>query len=371
MNEDEILASIALTKIRGLGSTSSLRLIRELGSAVNVFAKRKDIKDLIPDVNDRIPQLLDDKEAMSKAMTEYDFVKKNNLHCYTYNDENYPSRLRECEDAPILLFCQGDANLNELHMISMVGTRHCTDYGKTICNKFLNELCELLPNVIVVSGLAYGIDISSHRAALANNMRTIAVLAHGLDRIYPYMHRDTAKEMCETGGGLVTEFTTGTNPDRQNFVMRNRIVAGMCDATIVVESATKGGSLITADLATGYGRDCFAFPGPIDAEYSKGCNNLIRDNKAGLISCAEDFVKAMGWTRDKSLVKDAVQRELFVELSTDEKFVVDTLRKEGKSQINTLVVHTNIAVNKLSSILFELELKGVVRSLAGSMYELL
>ncbi len=371
MNEEEIIASIALTKIRGLGSTWALRLIRELGDAVSIFEKRKDLKDLIPDLNDKIINLLDDAEAYGKAAKEYEFVKKNHLYCYTYNDEHYPSRLRECEDAPILLYCQGHADLNKLHMVSMVGTRHCTDYGKTLCLKFLNDLHSILPNLMIVSGLAYGVDINAHRAALSNRIPTVAVLAHGLDRIYPSMHRDTAFEMCGTGG-LLTEFPSGTNPDRQNFVMRNRIVAGMCDATIVVESAAKGGSLITADLATGYGRDCFAFPGQVDAPYSSGCNNLIRDNKAALISNAEDFVKLMGWTSNLDGEKACpIQRELFIDLSPEENIIVELLRKEGKSQINTLVVKSNIPVNKLSSLLFELELKGVVRSMAGSVYQLL
>ena len=220
-------------------------------------------------------------------------------------------------------------------------------------------------------GVAYGIDIHAHREALANDLPTVGVLAHGLDRIYPYVHRKTAIDMLDNGG-LLTEFLTETNPDRHNFVSRNRIVAGMCDATIVVESAEKGGSLITAELAEGYQRDCFAFPGRVADEYSKGCNQLIRDNKASMILSAEDFVSAMGWNTGSHPVKtENVQRSLFLDLSEEEQKIVSILAKQGSLQINTLVVEADIPVQKMSALLFELEMKGVVRVLAGGMYQLL
>lgn len=229
----------------------------------------------------------------------------------------------------------------------------------------------LCPDVLVISGLAYGIDINAHRSALDNGLATVGVLAHGLDRIYPSLHRKTAVDMLDRGG-LLTEFLVGTTPDKHNFVSRNRIVAGMCDATIVIESAAKGGSLITAELAESYHRDCFAFPGRVTDEYSKGCNQLIRDNKASLLLSAEDFVQTMGWSSASCVEKTAnVQRDLFPDLSGEEQQIVDILAQRGNLQINTLVVETDIPVHKMNAILFELEMKGVVRVLAGGMYQLL
>ena len=253
----------------------------------------------------------------------------------------------------------------------MVGTRHATDYGTQLCATFLRDLKALCPDVLVVSGLAYGIDINAHRNALDNGLVTVGVLAHGLDRIYPSLHRKTAVDMLDRGG-LLTEFLVGTTPDKHNFVSRNRIVAGMCDATIVIESAAKGGSLITAELAESYHRDCFAFPGRVTDEYSKGCNQLIRDNKASLLLSAEDFVQTMGWSAASCVEKTAnVQRDLFPDLSGEEQRIVDILAQRGNLQINTLVVETDIPVHKMNAILFELEMKGVVRVLAGGMYQLL
>jgi DNA processing protein len=278
--------------------------------------------------------------------------------------------LRECDDAPLALFYRGNADLNALHVINMVGTRHATPYGQDICTRFLADLSVLCPNALIVSGLAYGIDIHAHRAALQNHFKTIGVLAHGLDRIYPAEHRKTAVSMLEQGG-LLTEFTSGTNPDRQNFVKRNRIVAGMSDATVVIESAAKGGALITAELAESYHRDCFAFPGRCNDEYSIGCNNLIRKNQAVLITSAEDLVKAMGWENSPKTEK-TVQRELFPDLSEEEERIVKRLGKMSEGlQINTLVIDTNIPVNRMSALLFELEMKGVIRALAGGVYRLI
>ena len=259
--------------------------------------------------------------------------------------------------------------MNRLHIIAMVGTRMATTYGKQFCADFVRDLAVLCPDVVIVSGLAYGIDIHSHRAALANHLPTIGVLAHGLDRIYPYHHRQTAKEMI-SNGGLLTEYLTETNPDPFNFVERNRIVAGMTDATIVVESAQKGGSLITASLANSYNRDCFAVPGKIGDEFSKGCNQLIRDNKASLITNAEDFVNAMGWQTSSSK-PEAIQRNLFVDLSDDEALVVKILQQRGDLHVNTLTVEANMPIHQLTSLLFGLEMKGVVKALVGGVYHLL
>lgn len=370
-NEEEQMYSIALTMVPGIGHIGAKRLIDGMKSATDIFRYRKELPDRLPDVNERIIVALDCPQALARAEQELEFIQKNRIRCLTFTDEDYPSRLRDCEDAPIALFYKGNADLNSLRIINMVGTRHATDYGTQICASFLHDLKELCPDVLVVSGLAYGIDIHAHREALANELSTVAVLAHGLDRIYPYVHRKTAIDMLDKGG-LLTEFLTGTNPDRHNFVGRNRIVAGMCDATIVIESAEKGGSLITAELAEGYNRDCFAFPGRLSDEYSKGCNQLLRDNKASMLLSAEDLVKAMGWDTDSHSVKvENVQRSLFLDLTDEEQKVVSILERQGDLQINALVVEADIPVYKMSALLFELEMKGVIRVLAGGMYQLL
>ena len=370
-SEEEQIYSIALTMVPGIGHIGAKHLIDGMGNAVDVFRLRKEIPERIPEVSQRVIEALDCPQAVLRAEQEYEFIRKNRISCLSFHDEAYPSRLRECEDAPIVLFFKGNTDLNSLHILNMVGTRNATDYGTQICASFLRDLKALCPDVLVVSGLAYGIDIHAHREALANELPTVGVLAHGLDRIYPHVHRKTAVDMLEKGG-LLTEFLSGTNPDRHNFISRNRIVAGMCDATIVIESAEKGGSLITAELAEGYHRDCFAFPGRMGDEYSKGCNRLIRDNKASLLLSAEDFVQAMGWNMQTTLSeKVSVQRSLFIELSEEEQKIVSILEKLGNLQINSLVVEADIPVNKMTAILFELEMKGVIRVLAGGMYQLL
>ena len=249
-----------------------------------------------------------------------------------------------------------------------MGTRKATEYGKSFCQRFLNDLATLCPDTLIISGLAYGIDISAHRQALAHGLSTIGVLAHGLDQIYPRMHRSTAIEML-SHGGLLTEFTSKSVADKINFVARNRIVAGMADATLVVESAEKGGSLITAGIAEGYGRDVFAVPGRIGDKASAGCNLLIRNNRAGLLQSAEEFVETMGWATAKK-ESEPVQRELFPELSTDEMVVFEALKGSNGKHLNMLTVETNIPIGRLSSILFEMEMRGIVRLLSGGVYRL-
>lgn len=368
---DEHLYALALTRIPGLGLVTACNLFKSLGSASAIFQQRKELPDLIPGVSDKLVKSLDCPEAFKKAEEELLFAEKNQIQCLTYNDSNYPSRLRECEDAPLTLFYRGNANLNSLRVISVVGTRHATSYGEDLCISFIRDLAEYCPDTLVVSGLAYGIDIHAHRASLQHHLSTVGVLAHGLDRIYPAAHRKTAISMMDNGG-LLTEFMSGTNPDKQNFVKRNRIVAGMCDAAIVVESAAKGGALITAELAGSYHKDCFAFPGKVTDMYSAGCNELIKNNKASLIMNAEDFVQAMGWDYQTKAKTGNVQRELFPELSAEEKLIIEVLEKNTEGmQINNLVVACNIPISQMSGILFELEMKGVIRAMAGGIYRLL
>ena len=371
MNDDESICSIALTLCPGIGHIGAKRLIDGMGSAVEVFRRRKELPEILPGISPAVVAALDCPAAFLRAGQEMEFVEKNRISCLTLKDAGYPSRLRECEDAPLVLFFKGNTDFNRLRVINMVGTRRATDYGKQFCADFMHDMAALCPDVLVVSGLAYGIDIHAHRAALANQLSTVAVLAHGLDRIYPYVHRKTAVDMLENGG-LLTEFLTETNPERFNFVSRNRIVAGMCDATIVVESGDKGGSLITAELAEGYHRDCFAVPGRVSDAASIGCNRLIRDSKAALIQSAEDLVRAMGWMPAASSGKpEAVQRDLFPELTEEESCVVRILSRQGDLHINALVVEANLPVNRMTALLFELEMKGVVKALVGGVYRLL
>ncbi len=369
MNNNEQLYSIALGLCPGIGHIGAKRLVDTFGSAEEVFQRRKEIPDMLPEVHTAIVEALDCPEAFRRAEQELTFVEKNHLDCLTLTHPDYPARLRECPDAPLALFFKGACDFNRQHVVSIVGTRRATTYGKDFCNTFIRELSELCPDILIVSGLAYGIDIHSHRAALANRMSTVGVLAHGLDRIYPSVHRKTAIEMLPDGG-LLTEFLSGTEPERYNFVSRNRIVAGMADATIVVESAEKGGSLITADLANGYSRDCFAIPGRINDAASAGCNQLIRDNKAAVILTAEDLLKAMRW-ETHSQRPEAVQRNLFPTLTPEEEQIVNILTAQGDLHINMLATESNVPVYRISALLFELEMKGILKALPGSIYHLL
>ena len=262
----------------------------------------------------------------------------------------------------------GTTDLNSRHIVSIVGTRKATEYGKSFCQRFLRELAQLCPDAIIISGLAYGIDINSHRQALTNGLQTIGVLAHGLDQIYPRMHRQTSIEMLSQGG-LLTEFMSQSTAEKLNFVSRNRIVAGIADATIVVESAERGGSLITAGIAMDYNRDVFAVPGRISDAASAGCNRLIRDSRAALLQNAEEFVESMGWaTIEKE--KQPVQRELFPTLSPDEMVVFEVLKDSEGKHLNQLSVETNLPISKLSGMLFDMEMRGIVRLMSGGTYRL-
>ncbi|MCI1282813.1 MAG: DNA-processing protein DprA [Prevotella sp.] len=374
MDQQEILNSIALTRISYFSLAQMLELYRRLGSATEIMEHRKDIREVVPDAAPRLIEAFKDmSDPLHRAEVELQWDMDHQVTPICLNDDRYPQRLKDCPDAPLILFYKGTANLNQAKVIDIVGTRQCTLYGQDLIRRFCSDLRSYCPHVLIVSGLAYGVDINAHRQALQNNFETVAVLAHGLDDLYPRQHQQTADEMVKNGG-LLTEFPIATNADKKNFVRRNRIVAGISDATILVESAAKGGGLITCGIAQSYGRDVFAFPGAVDAEYSKGCNNLIRDNGAALISNAEDFVKAMGWEDDKHLEEaksEGIERQLFPDLSPEEQKVVNTLQKTNDLQINILTVQTGIPISKLTALMFSLEMKGVVKTFAGGMYHLL
>lgn len=374
MDTQEIINTIALTRINYFNLAGLLDLYRRLGSATAAIEHRNNILDMVPDASPKLVKAFKElSEPLKRAETELEWDMKNGVVPLCMNDERYPQRLKECDDAPLMLFYKGNADLNQAKIIAIVGTRRCTMYGQDLIRRFTAELKQHCPHVLIVSGLAYGVDINAHRYALQNAFQTVGVLAHGLDDLYPPRHRQTAEEML-LHGGLLSEFLTNTNVDKVNFVRRNRIVAGIADAVILVESASQGGGLITTRIARDYNRDVFAFPGPVGAPYSEGCNNLIRDNGAGLISNAYDFVKAMGWEDDAKLQqtrKSGIERELFPNLTDEELQIVKVLAKTNDLQINMLSVQSNLPIARLTALLFSMEMKGVVKTLAGGVYHLL
>lgn len=368
-NINEQLSILALTKVHGLKVATLSQMLSVVGSASELFANLHDIHNIFPGINPTIVASLSSKTIFDDARREMEFISSKGIKIHCIGDDSYPYRLRECCDAPLVVYTLGNMDLNPRHVVSVVGTRHATEYGKDICTAFVTDLARCLPDTLVVSGLAYGIDVCAHRAAVASGLPTVGVLAHGLDRIYPNAHRNIAKEML-ANGGLLTEFMSGTDSLPAYFVQRNRIVAGMADATIVVESAASGGSLITASLAQGYGRDCFAFPGRVNDKYSIGCNELVGKNRAALVTSAQDFIDAMNWTPIRRKNRQA-EPELFPQLSDEENKIVEILKNNNDGlQVNQMVIELNIPVNRLMPLLFQLEMKNIVRSVAGGLYRL-
>ena len=373
MNEQQLLYNIALTRIGHFSLASALHLYRTLGSGEEIFLHRNDIQDILPDCSPRlIDNLKDWSEPLKRAEVELEFCRNNNIRVLCLGDDDYPKRLEDCADAPLVMYYKGNANLNQSRVINIIGTRHCTTYGADFIRRFIHDLKALCPEVLVVSGLAYGVDINAHQQALAVGYETVGVVAHGLDYLYPAAHKDVAREMV-SHGGLLTEFMTCTNADKGNFVRRNRIVAGMSDACILIESAAHGGGMITAGIAFDYGREVFALPGRVGDHFSTGCNNAIRDNKAMLLTSAEDFVKAMGWEDDALRIeaqKRGIERQLFPDLTPEQQRIVDVLSECNDLQLNQLAVKTGIPIGEITSILFQMEMMGVVKPMAGGNYHL-
>lgn len=361
---------MTLTRIPSLSQTNARLLVEQMGSASAVVEHRTDLPELLPESGKRLARVADEvDEARRRAETELEFCHSKHIRPLCITDADYPQLLTQCADAPLVLYYLGTANLNARRVVSIVGTRRITTYGKDLCARFVRELHEAYPDTLIVSGLAYGVDIHSHRAALEQGMPTVAVLAHGLDTIYPAVHRQTAIKMLERGG-LLTEYMSHTPGDKGNFVRRNRIVAGMSVATVVVESAAKGGALITADLAAEYNREVCAFPGRTFDDYSAGCNRLIAQQKARLITGIDDFLDCVGWDNPKAQQQPARQQELFPQLSADEQRIVDSLQKADSKAVNQICVETDIPFARTSALLFELELKGLVDVLGGARYRL-
>ena len=371
---DETLDILTLAAAMRSNPDAAVQLYRAAGGATAVMDNRRNLRDILPACPQRVVDALADiGEARRRAESEMEYAMRCGVKTLCLGDGDYPQRLKDCPDAPLVLFYKGTAALNRSLVINMVGTRRCTAYGQDCVRTFVRRLGELCPDVLIVSGLAYGIDICSHREALACGIDTVAVLAHGLDNLYPPRHKDTATQMT-AHGGLLTEHFTHTNADKLNFLRRNRIVAGVADATVVVESASHGGALVTARIAGSYNRDVFAFPGRMGDECSEGCNNLIRDNKAALVTSADDLVKAMGWQTDKEMEqarRKGIERTLFPELTADEQAVADILEKDNDQQVNTLSARMGMPVGQLTAVMFSLEMKGVVKLLAGGVYHLI
>jgi DNA processing protein len=364
---EDLLYKIAVSLIPGVGAVTARTLIAYVGSVEGVFREKEKNLLKIPGIGEINAQRIANQEVMDQARLEVDFILKNQIRPYFYLDDDYPNRLKGCTDAPIILYYKGTADLNESRVISIVGTRNATNYGKEVCDELIRNFAEQSYRILVISGLAYGIDVQAHKSCLKYNVSTVGVLAHGLDTVYPSLHASIAAKMLENGG-LLSDFPSETRIDRQNFLRRNRIIAGLADATIVVESAEKGGALVTADIANSYNRDVFAFPGRSTDIYSRGCNKLIKLNEAILIENHTDIEKAMNWDVKTSSSK-AVQTSLFVELTSEEQRLVDLL-KGGERFIDEMSIETKLPMSKVSALLLGLEFKGLVASLPGKMYRL-
>jgi len=367
---DDLIYKIALSLIPGIGSITAKALIAYTGSAEQVFREKEKALRQIPGIGSILAKNIVGSEVMLRAGREVDFVVGNGVKALFYLDSDYPQRLLGCPDAPIILYVRGNPQLNCPKSVSIVGTRHATEYGRRIVEQFVDTLAERGYRILIVSGLAYGIDIQSHKSALRTGLPTVAVLGHGLETIYPAVHTAIAREMAEGNGGLVSDFLSHSSIERTNFLRRNRIIAGMSDATIVVQSARKGGALVTADIANSYNRDVFAFPGRVGDLYSEGCHFLIKSNRAGLIETVSDLEYAMNWSAVQSH-PDAVQPCLFYDFNPDEKLIVDLLRSEGETAIDLICIKTSLPMNKVSPTLLNLEFAGIVKGLPGKVFRAL
>ena len=373
MTAQEVLYSMALARLPRLSLQEKKALVTEMGSASEVYAHRHELAAMLKGYTPRIEAAFKEMDScLARAHEEMEFAERKQVKCLCLHDEAYPMRFRDCPDAPILLYASGTADLNARHVVGIVGTRQATDHGRATCRSMVERLAQLLPGTLIVSGLAYGIDIEAHRAALSYGLPTVGVLAHGLDQIYPSIHRETAVQMLRQGG-LVTEFMSHTHADKKNFVQRNRIVAGMCDALIMIESAAKGGSLITTALADSYGREVFAVPGRPQDKWSEGCNMLIRQQKAHLLRCIDEMVEDLGWDKEiemKRQLSQGLQQQLFPSLSPQEQAVTDALMGCDYKSVHQLAKDTHMPMAALNALLLEMELKNLVHLVGGGIYRL-
>jgi DNA processing protein len=364
MTDQDLFYLLALQQVEGVGDIVAKKLINHCGTATEVFKTKVSQLAAIDGIGSILLQKLKDKTIFEKAEQELQFIQSNEINVAYFLDENYPERLKHCIDGPVLLFTSGNIDLKNKKTISIVGTRQITSYGMEFCRKLIEDLAPLDP--VIISGFAYGVDIFAHQLAIEHDLQTIGVVAHGLNQIYPKTHKKYVAKV-EENGGFMTEFWSSSNPEKENFVRRNRIVAGMSEATIVIESAERGGSLITANMANDYNRDVFAVPGRTTDKYSQGCNNLLKTQKANLLTSAADLVYILNW--DIESKAKPVQKQLFVTLENDEQKVYDYLLKNGKELMDIIALRCDFPIYKISGMLLNMELKGVIRPLPGKLFE--
>jgi DNA processing protein len=364
MQEQDLFYLLALQRVEGVGDIMTKKLLTHFGSAAAVFEAKQTHLTAIDGVGSALLKNLKNKTVFEKAQQELHYIQSNAINVAYFQDDRYPEKLKHCIDGPVLLFTSGNINLKNKKIISIVGTRQITSYGLEFCKKLIADLAPLNP--VIVSGFAYGVDIVAHQLAIENNLQTIGVVAHGLNQIYPKVHKKYVAKV-EENGGFITEFWSVSNPDKENFVRRNRIVAGISEATIVIESAEKGGSLITANLAIDYNRDVFAVPGRVTDKYSLGCNNLIKTQKANVLTSAADLVYMLNWDINKE--SKSVQKQLFVSLDNQEQKIYDYLLQNGKELLDIIALRCDLPIYKISGMLLTMELKGVIRPLPGKLFE--
>ena len=371
MNQD-LRHLLALLSIPGIDAKLIRQLIDHYGSARAVIEADRSTLLAQPRLAHLFSRIGSNTQLLDRADRELQFMADHHIQALVYGSEDYPRRLAMCPDAPAVLFQLGTSVLHRPHIVSIVGTRNCTQYGRDLTQRFIAELQAQIPDVVIVSGLAFGIDVSAHQGALACNVHTVGVVAHGLDRIYPSQHREVARQMIAQGGSVVTEYLTGTQPERRNFLARNRIIAGLADAVLVAESKDRGGSLVTASIALDYGRDVYAFPGRVGDNRSEGCNRLIRLNRAGLITSAEDFVEAMNWNTTHGQQKSIQHSIPFEEddLRPNARLILDALRDRGDMLMSQLADATCLDNTTLYEELLDLEMDGKIRNTPGGLYQL-
>lgn len=358
---------LAFASLRGITRRLAQEILGRIGSEQNFFeaseqelTHRMSCRNSLFSVDYR-------RELLEKARRELDFMASNGIKSHYFADDDYPARLAECDDAPLLLYGLGSADLNSSHVVSIVGTRHATPYGLAFVDGIVKELSAKIPGLVVVSGLAYGIDVAAHKASMNYGVPTVGVLAHGLNTIYPASHRQVAADMVHRGGMLVTDYMSQTSMHKGNFLARNRIVAGLADCLIVAESAEKGGALVTANIASEYNRDVMALPGRSSDKYSRGCNKLIARNVAQLVECADDVIRCMRWT---AVETEGEQQLLSLDLSPDESKVMGCLGESGEASLNGLCVKLGIPLNRLMPLLVDMEFKGLILTYPGGKYRL-
>ncbi|HEY1040378.1 MAG TPA: DNA-processing protein DprA [Bacteroidia bacterium] len=369
--KNDLLYKIAVTLIPNVGDVLAKNLVAYCGTAEAVFKEKKSALIKIPGIADKtaenILSELSNPGILLRAEQEITFIEENKIQPVFFTDSEYPSRLKYCSDSPAIVYYRGNADLNAAKIVSVVGTRTPSAYGVQLTEQFIGDLAN--SGILIVSGLAYGIDALAHKTALNNGLDTIGVVAHGLDRIYPSVHTSLAMKI-EKQGGILTDFISDTNPDRENFPKRNRIVAGMCDALVVIETRLKGGSLITAEIANSYNRDVFCFPGRAGDEFSSGCNAFIKRNKAVLIENAADLLYVMNWQERKISNDRDKQIPLLPNLSAKEQKIISVFHRETGIHIDEVCYKTGLTMSDVSSTLLQMEFSNVVKSLPGKMYSL-